>query len=280
MDAKFSGKPLVEIPKEIPSAGFLESDFGKEFLEEYNSKVKIDYGNHSNLKVLTYDNGIVVGSNSFAVVLANQILNQEGLRTATQADLERILKTKALQLRGTYEDSGLVLRSEDGANKYIAGNLAKQLRARDKKVKFPVLVNLTDLELVQDKDSDYGLAFKLIEGAKPIYAPILNKPGNFNSEDIDEKTGLPKQISKGDRTLYTRSNGLSRLYLGRYLYLSSNNDYLADSNSVGRVVVVSGKATVQNFAEQIEKEYQNQLTDLNNRKENALKVLKGEIKID
>lgn len=40
MENKFTGKPLIELPKEIPTAGFLEGDFGKEFLKEYNGKVR------------------------------------------------------------------------------------------------------------------------------------------------------------------------------------------------------------------------------------------------
>ena len=70
MDNKFIGKPLIEIPKEIPSANFLEGKFGNEFLKEHNGKAKEDYGNNSNLNVLIYENGIVKGSNDFAVVLA------------------------------------------------------------------------------------------------------------------------------------------------------------------------------------------------------------------
>jgi len=36
------------------------------------------------LNVLSYSNDVVKGSNPFAVVLANQVLREEGLRTATQ----------------------------------------------------------------------------------------------------------------------------------------------------------------------------------------------------
>jgi len=49
-------------------------------------------------------------------------------------------------------------------------------------------------------------------------------------------------LGKGNRTLYTRQDGLSRLYLSWYLYLSSVGIGLAGSNSDGRVVVVSGEA--------------------------------------
>jgi hypothetical protein len=279
MKNTFKGKALVEVPAIIPSIGFLEGSFGEEFAGEYAGRVKKDYGNHSNLRVLKYEGGVVTGSNPFAVVLANQILGQEGLRTANQADLEKALKVGALQLRGTYEDTGLVLRSEDGTNSYLAKDIAKQMRARGQDVKFPVMFNLTDLEVAVDQDSNYGLAFRLREGATPIYAPVLNQPGNFNSEDIDEQTGLPKQTGQGNRTLYTRNNGLSRLSLYRVLNLYSNNDNLANSNSVGRVAVVSGKATAENFTDQIEAEYKTQLGQLEARRTDALRVMKGEAQI-
>jgi hypothetical protein len=239
----FRGTPLIEIPQNIPQAGFLEGNFGKAFLDEYQGRVKADYKDASALNVLRYDSGVVKGSNPFAVVLANQILRQEGLRTSTQADLEKALRIKALELRGTYEDTGLVLRSEDEPNTYLAKDLMNQVKARNKKQELPVMIPLTGLELRADSNSPHSLAFNLLEGAEIIYAPILNKLGNFNSEDIDEITGLPKQTGQGNRTLYTRDSGLSRLYLYRYLYLNSNYDYLADSGDGGRVVVVSGEAT-------------------------------------
>jgi hypothetical protein len=67
----------------------------------------------------------------------------------------------------------------------------------------------------------------------------MNKSGNFNSEDVDEKTGLPRQTGNDNRTLYTKDSGLSRLCLGRILSLYSDWGGLADSDDGGRVVVVS-----------------------------------------
>src|SRR3989304_9360456 len=106
---QFKGKALVEIPENIPQAGFLEGDFGKAFLDEYKGRVKSDYNGNSKLDILRYGDNIVKGSNPFAVVLANQILRQEGLRTASQADLEKALRVGTLNLIGTYEDTALVL---------------------------------------------------------------------------------------------------------------------------------------------------------------------------
>jgi hypothetical protein len=51
---KFNGKPLIEIPAFIPSANFLEGDFGQAVLKEYNGKAEKDYSNTSALNVLSY----------------------------------------------------------------------------------------------------------------------------------------------------------------------------------------------------------------------------------
>jgi hypothetical protein len=240
----FKGKPLV--PETTPQTGFLEGDFGKVFLKEYKGRVNTDYNNNSNLNVLTYNKGVVKGSNPFAVVLANQILKEENLRVATQADLEKALKFGILSLEGTY-DTGLVLRTETSPNEYLARNLMKQVKTRRPKQEFPVMISLTDLELRTYQYSSYGLIFDLVEEGKLIYALILNKPGRFNSKYIDEKTGLPKKTgSSGNRYLYTSNSGLSRLCLYEDPPdLGSCDDDMAYSSDSGRVVVVKPKALRQ-----------------------------------
>ena len=145
MKTPFQGKFMVA--QSTPQIGFLEGDFGREFLQEYNRRVEEEYGNNQVLRVLTQEDNLVKGSNPFAVVLANQILREGGLRTATQPDLEMALISSALQLRETSVDTGLVLRSETDPNKYLASDLAKQLRARSvhPQFEYPILVDLKDL---------------------------------------------------------------------------------------------------------------------------------------
>jgi len=246
----FKGKPLIEIPKFIPQAGFLEGDFGKAFLKEYNGRVKTDYNTNSNLNVLKYNDNVVKGSNPFAVVLTNQILKQDGLGTATQADLERILRINALDLRGFYEDTALILRSEDEPNKYLAKNLVEQVKSkfiflalRKKVGKTPIVIPLNGLELVNDSNSPYGLTFKLTDKSELIYVPILNGKNHGKSFSETGKYGLPEKLGEGNRILYTRDLGLSRLYLDVDLGLGSYGRSLDDSSDSGRVVVVSGEAT-------------------------------------
>lgn len=240
----FKGKPLIEILEIVLQAGFLEGDFGKTFLKEYNGRVKADYKNANVLNILSYSDNVVKNSNPFAVVLANQILKHEGLRIATQADLERVLKTNAFNLKGTYEDTGLVLRTEDDPNKYLAKNLTEQVKSRGKKAgKIPIVISLNGLKLVNDSNSPHGLAFKLTDESELIYAPILDGKNNGKLFLETGKYGLPEKLGTGNRTLYTRDSGLSGLFLGRGLVLYSNYASLENSYVDGRVVVVSVEGT-------------------------------------
>lgn len=225
-------KNIVRIPT------FLSGDFGKDFLEEYQAIAKADYKNADVLNVLNESNGWIKGSNDYSVVLANKILRQLGLRTSTQADIEKILKSGDLALSGFYVDNGLAIRSEGGPNEYLAKDLIKQLR----KQKLPVMIPLCGFDLRLDKNSPSGLAFNIREDAEIIYDEILNSEnGNFSSEDINEKTGLPSKLGKGDRTFYSRNSGVSGVYLGRGSYLNSHGGNLDNSSDDGRVVVVAPK---------------------------------------
>ena len=241
---KFQGIPLIKIPEYIPTANFLGGNFGKAVLKEYKQRAKSDYNNASVLNVLEYENGVVKGSNPFTAVLINQIIKSEGLRTATQADLEKILKINAFDLRGFYEDPALVLRNEGEPNKYLAQHLAKQIKARQNKNKnkYPVMIPLNGLELKNDQNSDYGLAFKLTDETEIIYAPELNNKNNNKTFSQTNENGLPIFNEQGNRNLYTISPGLSGLYLSGYLDLDSYCNDLAGSNSGGRVIVVSSEA--------------------------------------
>ena len=280
----FKGKALIEVPSVVPQIGYLEGDFGKEFLEEYKGRVDSDYNGNSALNVLRYNGSTVTGSNPFAVVLANQILRQEGLRTATQADLETAMRIGAMDFRGTYEETGLFLRTEEdrdySRNTPLAKDLGKQLKARGIKFspKNPVVIPLTDLEL-QRAENNYGLTFKIrdstISEEADIYeVPILGEEGKFDSEDINEKTGFPGKLGKGNRYLYTRDSGLSRLYLDNGLSVGSDYWGLVNSDDYGRVVVVSAFGTSPKLAK-LQKMRDDEVAKIDKRYQAAVKVFKG-----
>lgn len=229
-------RPLVAIPKKSPQIGFFGGEQGKEI----DNSIKRDYKDFSVMQVGTYSNEIINGSNPFYVVGVQSKLPC-GVRVSTQSDLENAIRIGALDLSGTYEDTGLVLRTDGNPNSYLAGNLMKQVKERlGKNTKMPVMIPLYVISIVKDQDSPHGLAFKLKDDAKIIYSAILNKSNNtFNSEDINIKTGLPKKVGKGNRTFWTIDSGLSRLCLSRNLDLGSIIGDLVGSNDFGRVVLVS-----------------------------------------
>ena len=265
--------PLIQV--EVPTAGFLED---KSILDQYNARVKEVYNDNKHLKILTFNDGLVKGSNTFSIILMNKILNEQGSRVARQSDLERLIKINPDCLKGTFEDNGVVLRSGEDPNSYLAQDLIKWLKHRSgKKVKLPVMIPLTELYLENDQNSNYGLSFKLKEGANVIYTPVLNeKTGKFSSENVDEKTGLPNKLGSGDRTFYTRDSGLSGLCLYWDLGLYSNGDDLGYSDSVGRVVVVSGEATQKNldqYVKRLEAEKDRQTKAIEIRYKKALSTL-------
>jgi len=272
-------KPLIEIPKDILQIGF----FGGEYGREIDASIKKDYKDFPVMQRGNYSEGIVKGSNPFYVVGVQSKL-PIGVRVAGQGDLETAMRVSALNLEGTYEDTGLVLRTDGNPNEYLSGNLMKQVKERfGKGAKMLIMIPLYEMELVKNQDSPHGLAFKLKKDAEIIYTPILNKSdgSKFNSEDIDVKTGLPIKVGNGNRTLWTRDSGLSRLYLGRGLNLNSDYDNLADSNDYGRVVLVStAEGGSQDYINEKLVELKSlrdaEFTRINNKYKQAEAVLRGE----
>jgi len=245
---------------EFKQAFFLQDDFGKSIHEKIQEK----YGSFHAISIINYDEKgkIVKGTNPFYVLAANEFL-PEGIRTATQADLERILKTNLLNLKNIWEDSSLVWRSNQDPNEYLAKALYQQFKDRGITLQegTPYVIPLFTLKLRQDTKSEHKLAFDISNSTLESYfeAPILNEvyQQQFNNSDIDEKTGIPSQVgNSGNRKLYTRNyqddtpknSGLSRLDLDLGPDLDSCWDDLASSLEDGRVVLVSSEAGAKNFS--------------------------------
>jgi hypothetical protein len=241
MATEFKGIPLIKLPKNIPSYNFLVDKFGEEILKEYNSIVKQDYKDNSNLKVLNFRDNLVKGSNSYAVVLMNKILSKQGLRTATPADAQRIINMDENSLKGVYTALGLVLRTENAPNEYSATQLAKQ--AKDRKYNFsnsnPLIFKPSDLELIADNTFRYGLGFNISEQATPFNASQLKSKNSGKNFKTTEDNGIPIFDKNGNRTNYAMNYGLHGLGLNENLDLVSGVVYLALSNDFGRIVVMN-----------------------------------------
>ncbi len=205
---------------------FLVGDFGKEILKEYEERTELDYKNNKNLKCLLYKDlpeawrkvltvqplGSVTGSNIFSAVLLNNIVNREGLRIARPSDVQRFLRETVHGYHEDYGDTAIVIDKHNKEN-YLARDLAHQIK-RKTKLKYPVMIPLTELELIpEEKNFEYGLALKLKEGANIIHAPILfnEKEGYFSW--VNEETGLPSpsDVSLTEIKPYWGAYGVGRI---------------------------------------------------------------------
>jgi len=200
---------------------------------------------------------IVRGTNSLYLAAVNGILRPKGMRTATPADLEEIIRNKALNFFETWVESALILRSDGNPDSYLAKDILKQLGFRlGNDLCMPLMIPLSDVELIEDVNSPYGLRFNLREDANATYTPQLWHENNGKRFSETDEKGLPIFAKKGKRTLSTEKSGLTVLCLSSVsgeLNWDANNPVdggmadnfrseLAYTGSLGRVVVVKPKS--------------------------------------
>ncbi len=282
--AQFKGSPLIELPKNIPTIGYLEGEFGKDILQEYYRIAEEEFGRPYFLDVLYFKDNVVKGSNPYAVCLMDSILEEIGLHVATQADLEKTIKLNnsnpalGLNLIDQYEDTVLVLRSTDEPNKYLAEKLAKQIESRQK-IKYPIMINLTDLKIENDSKSPHGLSFKLKDKAEIIHAPQLGQ-NNYNKTFSEtNENGLPVFDEKGNRVLLcTINSGLYGLCVNGSLGLGSLRSSLDGSCSGGRVVVVDECAAVpaEKYISEIDEEIKKKTDELQRIRDEAIARIRNQ----
>ncbi|PJE81022.1 hypothetical protein COU58_04675 [Candidatus Pacearchaeota archaeon CG10_big_fil_rev_8_21_14_0_10_32_42] len=241
MKNEFKGNPLIEIPKNIPSYNFLTGDFGKEVLEEYNSVVMQNYKGNSKLKALSFSDNVVKGSNTYSIFLMNKILEKVGLRTANLSDIQKIIDKSETFLKGFYVDLGVILRTKDAPNSYLANQLGKEAEEKNYSFsnEFPLVFKPSDLELIVDEYSSSGLGFKIKELGRPFNVSEFNNQNDNKSFKNTSNSGIPIFHKEGNRTLYTRDDGLSRVYLYGDGDLNVRDGDLEGSDDNGRVVVIS-----------------------------------------
>lgn len=254
--SKLSDFRVINLPNNsIGSPTFLTTKVGRLVYEEYQRQKAEIFGNNPYLK-LQYQNGTVTNSTLFDVTLINQIIEalQGNPRTPLPLDLSdpRVL---AMIHNQFYADSqAAVLRSLSDSynvkNEPLAASLAEHIDIA-RLAKEPALMHGFTLEPWHDDKKGYDLLLVPREGKFIVhYDDRLTEKWNCYKFDKVDSLGLPINLSesKGSRTWYTRADGLSRLYLNRDLNLNSNYDNLDNSNADGRVVVLGGEATAQNFA--------------------------------
>ena len=227
--------PLMSKTDDI-NFSYLEGSEGERIFKEYQTVANKDYQGVSVFNNLSFKDNLVKGSDPFSFILLNKILMKEGIWVASPSDLERCLRENDLDLKGTYGDSGLVLRSEGDPNSYLASNLALQVKQK-LNLQYPLMIPLNGLDLGYDSNSPNNLAFKLTDKSEIIYAPELDNQNSDAKFNETNENGLPILDTNGTRTLYTGEGGLRRLYRNGNLNLGARDRGLAYSDGSGRVVV-------------------------------------------
>ena len=273
-------------PESVPQ--FLAGDLGLQVFDIARKLAETKYQAREGSPLLTpvYEGGVVKHSNPFFVCSVQEALNELGvdLHVATQADIEETLrKGDTLRIKGNhYVDTALVLRSLQDSYKANNNPLARDLEAQLRKelgeeLRLPVMIPLRGLAL-KVADNPYGLGFILTEDALVVHDNILNQPGYFNQDDINKETGLPRETRKeGSRYLYTKEEGLSRLYVDNDLNLIANwlnLDYWGDS---GRVVVAknfsSGNPVLEAKVAELKAEKSKIIQGIEQRYQRAIAIL-------
>ncbi len=181
--------------------------------------------------------------------------------------------------KSTYEDLALVVYSLNGPNSELAKHLVAQAKERGLETKeFPIV--FYGLKTAIDDKFPNGLRFDLGDSAVAYHAPILSKgTANFDANDPElVRSGLPSELGKGDRTLYTGQNSLRRLVRVGDLSVGAGIDNLPYSVKAGRVSFVKRGAAPQNLESAIsglEAEKRRQIDAVEARFGKALEILKG-----
>lgn len=274
----------------IQTPCFLEGKLGLAVFERYQELRQSIFNNNHNLK-LQYENGVVTGSDLFDEILIDQIIReiQGNPRTPLPRDLgdQRILDmveekhytgTRAAVLRST-KDS-LYPKNEPLAE-FLAEQEGIDLSRLERE---PALIYGFTLQPWPKDRKGYGLKTVPNEEFTVLHDDRLLEKWNCYRFTKVDRIGLPEDLdeTKGDRTWYTRKDGLSRLYLDRSLGLGSIRGDLDGSDSAGRVVVVSDAVAPENLAayerllnQERARQIEEATTPIENRYQKAIDVLRG-----
>ena len=165
----------------------------------------------------------------------------KGQRVISLGDLERIYSfSQAASLfdGSFYTDMPeVILRTETPSrerNKNILSNLVKQVKAEGYEFSSENPLRISGLELAKDDgEKKYGFLLNIGENTR-----IVND-GRF----VHSNNKI--QLGNQSKTLYTKENGLSGLYLDRSLNLNSDDDNLANSYDDGQVVLTDAEVVAK-----------------------------------
>ena len=234
----------------VQSPTFLTGAFGQAVYRAYEEEKATTFENNPNLRLQNQED-VITGSTPFDAILVNQIIRHlmGSPRTALPSDLDDHKVLEMTKGKHYVDSQGLVLRSTKDSfysrNNPLAAYLAEHVDMT-RVEKEPVLITGLSLDSWPENEEGYGLRTVVpMEGPTTHYDDrFLGKYNGWRFDETDD-FNLPVELSrnKGSRTWYTRDDGLSRLYLGRYSDIGSDWVSLVSSDSDGRVVVLGGEAT-------------------------------------
>lgn len=258
------------IPREIreavwPVARFLSNEEQakyKEAVKTFNSE--------------TARKNLDFSSNLFKIVLLNQI----GIPTAT---IQELVDARDLGLlKRFYADSSeVVLRSAGDSyqqNDLLAKKLGRKIGKRSTRPYENPFI-LKGFKTKESEDYDYALTLVPADNFQFIEAPDFHhKNHNRKFSRINPDYSIEFD-DNGDKTLYTRDNGLSGASISDNGSLFSNWSSLANSNSDGRVVAVDAEGVApknfEAYVSQLTQIRETQIAEVEKRYQEVCAVLKG-----
>ena len=230
-------KEITIIPKNLsfPVARVLDKE-SQEFYQKVSRKTAENFGKDS-LAYKTITNGIntnnVTGSQFFWNTNLGLYLPKEK-RVCSLNDWENINDLDENFFRDFYTDSPqIVLRTDKTSyerNAPILKDLIEQVKGENYQFSSESPLILSNLDLIKDENTEnrYGLLLKIGENTK------------IKNDERFVYSNNGKKIPFGDKqkTIYTRNDGLSRVYLYRGGDLIAGDGDLDNSDDFGRVVLL------------------------------------------
>jgi len=250
---------------------------GKDAEKLYNSIKKNEKKFGKDLGFLDYKNGEIRGSNLLRAGQINYLLKNSGIRVAVPRDdfNESIFN---LVRENFYTDFNALVVHKDRPSYKKNNGLWKKVTEliEDINGSVPKHSMVQGYYTLPDKNEmKYGVKivpapnFEIIEDNR-----LSEEYDGWKFDNVDEK-GLPLNLdeSKGERTFYTRNDGLSGVYLDSGLSAGDSN--LSYSDHDGRVVLVFDAKGVapQNF--EVEREINKKISKLKKIKNKYLTEVKN-----
>lgn len=267
--AKMTGNFDWKVPEVVPA--FIQ---GKDARQVYTDvKALAGEGFGYDAKTRTF-----YGSNPFVAARVDTKLRDLGIRVADRFDIHRPEVLRMVQGNHYTDTPTLVLRSMQDSyerNLPLIKRVAEMVEEKAGKLELPVMI--TGFDVVADPRDKEGYGVNIVPRGDFIAIHDERLSGKCHGKKFNEvdDQALPRFSEDGKRTWYARNEGLSGLCLYRNLCVSSNDEYLAYSNSYGRVVLISGEATAKNFTEELRRVHDQRKSELQQWLEESIAKMPG-----